>query len=76
MYISQCYYVFFFNVNGSDRVLRIKYNNSKRLEILVKWIRYCMKMEVDPGVIYKKLFYDEYEEGDISFNKIEEADLI
>ena len=33
-------------------------------------------MKVDPGVIYKKLFYDEYEEGDMSFKKIEEADLI
>jgi hypothetical protein len=67
-----------FNVNGNDGVLRInkKYNNSKRLEILVKWIRYCMKMKVVQGVIYKKLFYDEYEEGDMSFKKIEEADLI
>ncbi len=53
-----------------------RYNNSKRLEILVKWVNYCMKMKVDQGVIYKKLFYDEYEEGDISFNKIEETDLI
>ena len=35
-----------------------------------------MKMEGNKGVSYKKLFYDEYEEGDISFKKIEEADLI
>jgi hypothetical protein len=62
-----------FNVNGS---INKKYNNSKRLEMLVKWVNYCMKMEVEPGVIYKKLFYDEYEEGDMSFKKIEEADLI
>ncbi len=62
-----------FNVDGT---INKKYNNSKRLEILVKWIKYFMKMEVEPGVIYKKLFYDEYEEGDMSFKKIEEADLV
>ncbi len=62
-----------FNINGS---INKKYNNSKRLEILVKWIRYCMKIEVDSGVKYKKLFYDEYEEGDMSFKKIEEESLI
>ena len=62
-----------FKVNGT---VNKKYNNSKRLDMLVKWVNYYMKMEVEPGVIYKKLFYDEYEEGDMSFKKIEETDLI
>ncbi len=69
-----------FNVKGSEgpRVLRInkKYNNARRLEMLVKWVKYCMKLEVKQGVIYKKLFYDEYEEDDMSFKKIEETSLI
>ena len=62
-----------FKVNGT---VNKKYNNSKRLDMLVKWVNYYMKMEVEPGVIYKKLFYDEYEEGDVDFKKIEETDLI
>ena len=69
-----------FNVKGSEGpgVLRInkKYNNARRLEMLVKWVNYCMKLEVNQGVIYKKLFYDEYEEDDMSFKKIEETSLI
>jgi hypothetical protein len=35
-----------------------------------------MKLEIKPGVIYKKLFYDEYEEDEMSFKKIEETSLI
>ncbi len=62
-----------FNINGR---INKKYNNNIRLEMLVKWVRYCMKMKVEPGVIYKKLFYDGYEDGDMSFKKIEETDLI
>jgi hypothetical protein len=62
-----------FKVNGT---MSKRYNNDKRLNILVKWVNYCIKMEAEAGVIYKKLFYDEYEEGDMSFKKIEEADLI
>jgi hypothetical protein len=69
-----------FNIKGSEgpRVLRInkKYNNARRLEMLVKWVNYYMKLEVKQGVIYKKLFYDEYEEDDMSFKKIEETSLI
>jgi hypothetical protein len=62
-----------FSIKGS---INKKYNNQKRLEILVKWVRYCIKMNVEPGVIYKKLFYDEYEEENISFKKIEEDNLL
>jgi hypothetical protein len=63
-----------FKVNGS---IVKKYNNDKRLEMLVKWVKYCSKMKVNLGeVVYKKLFYDEYEETDMTFKKIEEATLI
>ena len=53
-----------------------KYSIDKRLEILVMWVNYSMKMEVTEGVIYKKLFYDEYEEGDMSFKNINGNDLL
>ena len=53
-----------------------KYSIDKRLEILIKWVKYSMKMEVKEGVIYKKLFYDEYEEGDMSFKNINGNDLL
>jgi len=53
-----------------------KYNSNKRLEILVKWINHCFKMNIKEGIIYKKLFYDNYKEEDISFKKIEEHLLL
>jgi hypothetical protein len=63
-----------FKVNGS---IVKKYNNDKRLEMLVKWVKYCSKMKVNLGeVIYKKLFYDEYEEENLTFKKIEELELL
>jgi len=62
-----------FNIKGS---IVKKYNNARRLEMLVKWVKYCMKLEVSSGAIYKKLFYDEYEEDEMSFKKIEETSLI
>lgn len=59
-----------------DNIVK-KYNNDKRLETLVKWIKYCFKMDVKLGeVIYKKLFYDEYKEEDLQFKKINELDLL
>ena len=62
-----------FNIKGS---INKKYNNARRLEMLVKWVNYCMKMKLEPRVIYKKLFYDEYEEENMSFKKIEELELL
>jgi len=57
-----------FKVNGS---INKKYSINKRLDILSKWIRHCMKLEIVEGIIYKKLFYDGYEERDMTFKKIE-----
>jgi hypothetical protein len=62
-----------FNIKGE---ICKRYNNNKRLEILVKWVNYCYKMKVDSGVIYKKLFYDEYEENDMNLKVINEKELI
>ena len=63
-----------FSVKGT---VNKKYNNDKRLTILRGWVNHCMKMKTEPGVvIYKKLFYDNYEEGDVDFKKIEEEELI
>jgi hypothetical protein len=63
-----------FKVNG---VVNKKYNNDKRLEMLIKWVNYCFnKMEVSHGLVYKKLFYDEYQEDDLSFKRVEEEDLV
>ena len=56
-----------------------KYTINKRLEILKKWVEYCMKLDISEisGLVqYKKLFYDEYEEKDISFKVINEKDLL
>jgi len=47
-----------------------KYNEEKRLKILVKWIETCFTMipknDIEP-VRYKKLFYNDYNESDTSF---------
>jgi hypothetical protein len=62
-----------FKVNG---IIIKKYNNDKRLGMLVKWVKYCFKFEVISGVMYKKLFYDEYQEDELTFKKIKEIELI
>lgn len=62
-----------FKVNDT---INKKYNNDKKLEMLVKWVKYCFKMNLSSGVIYKKLFYDEYQEDNMSFKKIEESELL
>ena len=67
-----------FSVKG---VTNKKYTVNKRLEILKKWVEYCMKMDISEikGLVqYKKLFYDEYEyeEKDITFKVINEKSLI
>jgi len=53
-----------------------KYNSSKRLDLLKKWVEYSFINEPKHQLVYKKLFYDEYNESDISFKRIDERELI
>ena len=65
-----------FKVNG---IINKKHNMNKRLEILKKWVEYCIKLDIskiDCLVQYKKLFYDDYNEADISFTKVKEDELV
>jgi hypothetical protein len=52
----------------------IKINMNKRLETLVKWLDYSMKIDIlkfEGNMInIKYLFYDEYDESNIEFEKI------
>jgi hypothetical protein len=55
-----------------------KVNMNERLKILVKWIEKCAEMKPDrelQPVKYKYLFYDEYNETDISFLEIDDTQL-
>jgi hypothetical protein len=62
-----------FSVDGKKQ----KVNMAKRLEILKKWIEYIQKMkpedfENEMEIQIKYLFYNEYKEEDLSFQKITE----
>jgi hypothetical protein len=65
-----------FKVNGK---ICHKYTLEYRLELLVKWVKYCFLMipntEYSP-VKYKYLFYDDYDEKNISFQEIDDTKLI
>jgi hypothetical protein len=55
-----------------------KVNMNERLKILVKWIEKCAEMKPDrelQPVKYKYLFYDEYNETDVSFLEIDDTQL-
>jgi hypothetical protein len=60
-----------YRVNG----VLAKYPISKRHELLVKWIRKCLR-EKKEGFKVKYLFYDEFLESDGSFNEIKEQDVV
>ena len=64
-----------FTINGS---ICKSYSIKKRLNILKKWVEHCMSITLlDLKIIqYKKLFFDEYKESDITFKTIKEEDLI
>ena len=60
-------------------VVNKKYNMNKRLELLKKWVEYCIKLEPKgetDQLRYKKIFYDEYKEENIEFKTIIEKDII
>ncbi len=65
-----------FRVKG---IINKKYNMKERLKLLVKWLEKCFTMIPDKEgllpVKYKYLFYDEYDETDISFLEIDDTKL-
>jgi len=64
-----------FRVKG---VIDKKYNMNQRLKLLVKWLEHCFKIVPDKDlspVKCKYLFYDEFDETDISFLEIDDTKL-
>jgi hypothetical protein len=67
-----------FKVNGKIK----KINMQKRLEVLSKWINYCINLNFkkefksENQIYIKYLFYDDYDETDISFETIDDDKLI
>jgi len=56
-----------------------KVNMQKRLEILEKWVKKCMSIDISKfkqGILIKHLFYDDYDETDIKFETIDDNTLI
>ena len=62
--------------NFKDNDKSVKVVTSKRHDILVKWVKRCLRDEKTKGVKVKYLFYDGYKETDGSFENIEKADVI
>jgi len=54
----------------------VKIANTKRHDILVKWVKECLKNDKTEGVKVKYLFYDGYKETDGDFQMIERKDII
>jgi hypothetical protein len=53
----------------------VKMSPSSRHTILVKWIKKCLR-EKPSGFVAKYLFYDDFDESDVSFTPITEQDVI
>ena len=63
-----------FKVNGKLQ----KLNMQKRLDILSKWVSYCLNLKEDfnvPSIRIKYLFYDEYEETNSEFIQFNDNDI-
>jgi len=54
----------------------VKIITSKRHDILVKWVKRCLRDEKTVGVKVKYLFYDEYKETDGIFDIIEKEEVL
>ena len=56
-----------------------KVNMNQRLKMLVKWINHCIEeMKPDKDLMpvkYKHLYYDEYDDKDVSFIEIDDYEL-
>ena len=72
--------VIFLRYNPDD----FKYNddkktnitNPKRHQLLISWIKYCLKTSWTSGLYVKYLFYDGYEQTDDTFKLICEKDVL
>ena len=64
-----------FKINGS---VCKKYNSQKRLELLEKWIRHCINLDIthESPPKYIQLFFDEYDATNIEFKCINENDVL
>jgi len=60
-----------YRVNGK----LVKFSASKRHDILVKWVRKCIREKMD-GFGVKYLFYDDFIESDGNFEKIDENEVV
>ena len=56
-----------------------KVNMCERLTLLVKWLKMCFKMVPDADlqpVKYKKLYFDEWNQTDVSFRTVNDLELV
>jgi hypothetical protein len=51
-----------------------KVSMNERLDLLVRWINVCMTMNV-AGVLYKYLYYNEFDETNASFIELDDLKL-
>ena len=66
------------NFNTNNKINK-SYSQTKRLEILKKWIEHCINLKLEDIqhiVQYKQLFYDNYEETNINFQVIDEESIL
>jgi len=62
-----------------NKLLCKKYTQDKRLIILNKWVNHCINLDISDIKSlcqYKQLFYDEFDESDVSFISIDEKNLL
>jgi len=54
------------------------FTQEKRLETLVKWIKYCINLQIDKESPprYIQLFFDDYDETNVDFTIIKEKDVL
>uniref|UniRef100_A0A6C0KF38 Uncharacterized protein n=1 Tax=viral metagenome TaxID=1070528 RepID=A0A6C0KF38_9ZZZZ len=62
----------FTNKDGKN----VKITQSKRHDILIRWVKRCMRMVDTSGLIVKYLFYDGHDDTDSVFNEIKEEDVL
>lgn len=51
-------------------------SNIKRHDILIRWVKKCIRQQWDKGLYVKYLFYDNYDETDVQFLRITEENVL